>query len=364
MKTLIEKSRLPLLGALGAVALIGASPDAIAADKRYTLGSLGPGTTPFLVNTAFAKAVNKYVAGHNIQVSAVGAATKHCVLLSKRRMDFAMGAQTMYRLMAFGLGPFKKVKDGLGMTQKISSMFSYPIGVYHGVVYAKSGIKSYKDIKGKKVFIGPPAGVATRNIRLIIKAMTGYLPGKDYTQVKMGWGPAAQAFQDRKYDVWVVPSAAPSPAITQLALTNKIRLLPLDSSRFNDPSWKKYAGQPARFLKKLSPEVYGDNLVNKVPILTTGAYVGMNVRSDMDPELVYQMMKAFWDHIDEAHAMSVQLKETLSLKNAVVALAGEPHPGAARYWQERGVKIVPPLKYTPADVKKFKAKMAARKKKK
>ena len=114
MKNLIRQSSLPLLGVLGAVALIGASPQAIAADKRYTLGSLGPGTTPFLVNTAFAKAVNKYVPGHNIQVSAVGAATKHCVLLSKRRMDFAMGAQTMYRLMAFGLGPFKKVKDGLG----------------------------------------------------------------------------------------------------------------------------------------------------------------------------------------------------------------------------------------------------------
>ncbi len=362
MKALLGKNKLPVIGVLGLFALVSAGPAAVAADKRYTLGSLGPGTTPFLVNTAFAKAVNKYVSGHNIQVSAVGAATKHCVLLSKRRMDFAMGAQTMYRLMAFGLGPFKKVKDGLGMTKKISSMFSYPIGVYHGVVYANSGIKSFKDLKGKKVFIGPPAGVATRNIRLIINAMTGYLPGRDYTQVKMGWAPAAQAFQDRKYDVWVVPSAAPSPAISQLTLTNKIRLLSLDEAKFSHPSWKKYSGQPARFLKKLSPEIYGDNLVNDKPILTTGAYVGMNVRSDMDPELVYQMMKAFWDNIDESHAMSVQLKSTLTLENAVVALAGDPHPGAARYWKERGIKITPPLKYSPEDVKKFKAKMAARKK--
>ena len=364
MRILNSKSWLSSLGTIGFMALVASGPEAVAADKRYTLGSLGPGTTPFLVNTAFAKAVNKYVPGHNIQVSAVGAATKHCVLLSKRRMDFAMGAQTMYRLMAFGLGPFKKVKDGLGMTKKISSMFSYPIGVYHGVVYEKSGIKSYKDIKGKKVFIGPPAGVATRNMRLIINAMTGYLPGRDYTQVKMGWGPAAQAFQDRKYDVWIVPSAAPSPAITQLTLTNKIRLLNLDESKFNHPSWKKYASQPARFLKKLSPDIYGENLVNKKPILTTGAYVGMTVRSDMDPELVYQMMKAFWDNIGEAHAMSVQLKETLTLKNATVALAGDPHPGAVKYWKERGVEIVKPLKYTVADVKKFKAKMAAKKKKK
>jgi hypothetical protein len=364
VNSIYKYRNLTALALVGALICSGFGQEALAADKRYTLGSLGPGTTPFLVNTAFAKAVNKYVPGHNIQVSAVGAATKHMVLVARGRMDLAMGAQTMYRLMAFSLGPFKKVKDGLAMTQKLSSLFSYPIGVYHGVVYANSGIKSYEDIKGKKVFIGPPAGVATRNIKLIINAMTGYLPGRDYTQVKMGWGPAAQAFQDRKYDVWVVPSAAPSPAITQLTLTNKIRLLPLDESKFNHPSWKKYAGQPARFMKKLSPSVYGKNLVNEKPILTTGAYVGMNVRRNMDPELVYQMMKAFWDNIGEAHAMSVQLKETLTLKNAVSALAGEPHPGALRYWKERGVEIMKPLKYTPDDVKKFKARMAAKKKKK
>ena len=62
--------------------------------------------------------------------------------------------------------------------------------------------------------------------------------------------------------------------------------------------------------------------------------------------------------------MSVQLKNTLSLENAVKALAGQPHPGAARYWQERGIKIAKPLKYTVADVQNFKAKMAAKKKKK
>ena len=336
----------------------------VAADKRYTLGSLGPGTTPFLVNTAFAKAVNKYVPGHNIQVSAVGAATKHNVLVAKGRMDFAMGAQTLYRLMAFSLGPFKKIKNGLAMSEKMNSMFSYPIGVYHGVVYAKSGIKSYKDIKGKKVFIGPPAGVATRNIRMILHAMTGYLPGRDYTQVKMGWGPAAQAFQDRKYDVWIVPSAAPSPAISQLTLTNKIRLLPLDDTKFNHPSWKKYAAQPARFFHKIDPAIYGKNLVNDKPVLTTGAYVGMNVRANMDPELVYKMMKAFWGHIDEAHAMSVQLKDTLTLKYAVAALAGTVHPGAVRYWKERGIKIKKPLKFNEQQVKNFKAKRAAAKAKK
>ncbi len=348
-----------VFAATAAVFALGATASVEAADKRYTLGSLGAGTTPFLVNTAWAKAVNKYVPGHKIQVSAVGAATKHMVLVIKRRMDFTMGAQVAYRLMAYEIGPFKKLKNGLKMATKMSSLFSYPIGVYHAVVYDSSGIKSYNDLKGKKVFLGPPAGVATRNVKMIVDAMTGLKAGRDFTQVKMGWGPAAQAFQDRKYDVWILPSAAPSPAISQLALTNKIRLLPLERAKFSHPSWKKYFAQPARFLDHIDPRVYGKNMVNTKPILTTGAYVGMSVRSDMDADLVYKMMKAFWDHIDEAYALSVQLKDTLTTKLAVSAMSGNVHPGAIRYWKERGVKIVKPYTLTKADVKKFKAKQAA-----
>jgi TRAP transporter TAXI family solute receptor len=350
-----------VIAASAAAFALAATATADAAEKRYTLGSLAAGTTPFLVNTAWAKAVGKHVPGHKIQVSAVGAATKHMVLVSKRRMDFSMGAQVVYRLMTHEIGPFKKIKGGLAMTDKISSLFSYPIGVYHAVVYADSGIKSYKDIKGKKVFMGPPAGVATRNVTMIVNAMTDYKPGKDFTQVKMGWGPAAQAFQDRKFDVWITTTGVPSPAISQLTLTNKIRLLPVDRARFSHPSWKKYIAQPARTIETIDPKLYGANVLNKEPVLTTGAIVGLSVRSDMDADLVYTMMKAFWDNIDEAHALSPVLKIALTHKNAVAALSGNVHPGALRYWKEKGVKIVPPLVYTAADIAKFKAKVAARK---
>jgi len=347
--------------ALVAAFTFAATTTVEAADKRYTLGSLAVGTTPFLVNTAWAKAVGKYVPGHKIQVSAVGAATKHMILVTKRRMDFTMGAQVAYRLMAFEIGPFKKIKNGLATAHKMNSLFSYPIGMYHAVVYESSGIKSYKDIKGKKVFMGPPAGVATRNVKMIVNAMTDYVPGKDFTQVKMGWGPAAQAFQDRKFDVWITTTGVPSPTISQLALTNKIRFLAVDRARFNHPSWKRYFSQPARTLESIDPKLYGSNVMNKGPVLTTGAFVGMSVRSDMDADLVYKMMKAFWDHIDEAHALSPVLKGALTTELAVKAMSGTIHPGALRYWKEKGVKITPPLVYTEADVKKFKARVKSKK---
>lgn len=318
-----------------------------AAEKRYTLGSLATGTTPFLVNTAFAKAVNKHVPGHKIQVSAVGVGMKHQLLVTRGKMDFAMGGPIGYHLMYKQIGPFRKLPKGAGpkLVKKMKALFSYEIGVYHPVVYANSGIKSFMDIKGKKVFLGPPSGAATRNMILIVRAMTGYEAGKDFEQVRMGWGPAQQAFQDRKFDVWATTTTAPSPAVQQLTLTNKIRILSLDKNRFNHPAWKKYINQPGRTMGTINPKVYGSNLINKEPITVTGAWVGMVVRADMSTDLVYKMMKAFWDNIDEAHALSSQLKKTLTLKNAVTANAGELHPGAIKYYKEKGIKIPTLLNY-------------------
>ena len=331
---------------------IGATADA--KDKRYSLGSLAEGTTPFLVNTAWANAVNKYVKGHKIQVSAVGAATRHAFLVTNGKMDFTMWAPVQYNLMFRQIGPYRKLKDGPDRVDKLSSLFSYQIGLYHAVVYENSGIKSYQDIKGKKVFLGPPAGVATRNTTLIVDAMTGYKPGRDFQQIKMGWGPAQQAFQDKKFDVWITVTSAPSPAVSQLALTNKIRFLGLDKSKFSHRSWKRYIGQPGRTMGYINPKDYGGNAVNSGPVLTTGAWVGLAVRSDMDSELVYNMMKAFWDNIGDAHAMAKSLKATLTLENAVSALAGIPHPGALKYFKDRGIRIKKPFKLTRAMLKKKK----------
>jgi TRAP transporter TAXI family solute receptor len=312
----------------------------LAQDKKfYKFGSFPPGTTPFIVNTAWASIVNKYVPGVEIQISATGAATQHMLLATEGKMDFFMGAASAYWLMYKQIGPFKKLTDGPARTHKMAMIFSYPIGVYHFVVYAESGIKSLADIKGKKVFLGPPGGVATRNTELLIEAMTGYKPGRDYTQVRMGWGAAAAAFQDRKFDVWIPVTNAPSPQVTEVSLQNKIRLLSLDKGKFETPAGKEYFRQPARFVTEIAPHTYGDHQVNTEPVLTTGAYVGLSTRADMPTDLIYKMTKAFWTHIDEAWAMAPWMKNAVNLKTALDSIAGQLHPGAAKYYREIGLKM-------------------------
>ena len=328
------------IAAAGAICAAGAQ-----AQQKFTLGSLPPGTTPFIVNTSWIQAVNKYVPDAEVRISATGPALRHQLMASEGKMDFFMYGVLGYHLMYKQIGPFKKITDGPARSQKLATIFSYPIGVYHFVVYESSGIKTLVDIKGKRVFLGPPGGAATRNTKLLVEAMTGYKPGADFKQIKMGWGPAQNAFLDRKFDVWIPVTNAPSPAVQQLALKNKIRLLSLDRSKFDHPAAKKYFGQPGRTVIEVPPDIYGKNQVNEKPVVATGAWVGLGVRASMSDELVYKMTKAFFDHVDEAWQAAAWMKGAVNLDNAVSALAGQVHPGAERYYREKGVEIGKILNY-------------------
>ena len=302
----------------------------------YKMGSLAPGMSPFTINTAFATIVNKHVKDVEIQVSATGTGMRHQLLVAKGKMDFFMPGPIGQWLMEKQIGPFKKLKNGKELSSKLRHIFTYEIGPYHYVTYADSGIAKLADLKGKKVFIGPPGGAATRVVALMIKNQTGMVAGKDFTKINMGWSAAIQAFQDRKFDVLVFPTNAPSPAIQQIALSNKLRLLSVDVSKQS-----KLLQTPGRTIRNIDPTLYGKNMANTKPVTTLGALVGIGVRASMPEDVVYRITRAFWENVKEAHASAIWMKNAVNLDVALVVIPHGLHPGAERYYREKGLKIPP-----------------------
>jgi TRAP transporter TAXI family solute receptor len=325
-----------------AVAAIVLSAGQAGAADFYKLGSLAPGMSPFTINTAFANMVNKYVPDTKIQVSATGTGMRHMLLPAQGKMDFFMGSPIGVFLMHKQIGPFKKLKNGPELVKKVAHIFTYELGPYTFVTYAKSGIRKIADIKGRNVFIGPPGGAATRIVRTIIKSQAGYLDGKDYKKINMGWSAAIQAFQDKKFDVLVVPANPPSPAIQQIALQNKIRLMEVDISKQG-----KLLRTPGRTKRQIAADAYGPNQVNDKAVRTLGALVGLSVRMSMPAEKVYAITKAFWQHIDEVHAAAPWMKQVVNLTAALEVVPGKLHPGAEKYYREIGRKI--PAAFQPGD---------------
>ena len=325
------------IGAVLGIVAIGIASNSQA--DLYRVTSIAPGMSPFVVNTAIAKIVGKHVPGVDMQVRATGAATRHIVEAAQGKVNFLFSSSIINLLMMKNLGPYKNMENAPELEKNIGMIFSYQIGPYHYITRADSGIEKLEDIAGRKVFAGPPGGAAKRVCLGNIKDASGLVGGKDFEAVDFGFDAAIQAFQDDKIDVIVLSTNVPSSSVSQFALTKKIRLIDIDVTKL------KINPLIGRTINVIAPDAYGDNQVNTSPTRTHGALVNFSARMDLDEEVVYQVTKAIWEHVDELHEAAAWMKDTVSLENALELIPMRLHPGAERYYREIGMAIPEPATY-------------------
>ena len=318
-----------------AVAFMCAS---VAQAKDYKMSTISL-STPFALNTTFAKIVQKYNKDMKIQINATGAAPRHALDAANGKTDLYFGAPSLMFLMSKGKAMFKKVKNAPKLANNLRAVFHYRMGMYSFGVFADSGIKKMSDIKGKRVFIGPPTGVQKVVSSGFIKAVTGLEMNKDYTAVKLGFSPAMQAFQDRQIDMMTTAGNHPDAFFSQVSLTNKIRFLGAGDVDLNSPKLKKIFKIPGRTPGAIPTGIYGKNQVNTKPTNTIEAFVGLYCRTALPEEVVYRMTKTFWDHIDEMWAVTAWAKGAINKKMIFKEANWKMHPGALKYYKEIGLKI-------------------------
>ena len=331
-----------ILGAVAGVAAL-AGVTAAGGAEFYRLATLGPGSSPYLVMSTFAQMVNEELPETEIQVNATGAATQHAIDAAKGELDFFMWSASVHDFMGKGAAMYAQIPEAPELSKELRAIFSFPLGLYHIVTYADSGIESLDDIKGKKVFLGPPGGGATTIMQNVVEGATGYKTNEDFEYVQLGWEAAAQAFQDGRLDVYINSTNAPSPVIEQLALSREIRLLGLTPEQMAMEKVAAILGRPGGTLGAIEPGTYGDNQVNTEPVQTLGSTVGIGVGAHVPEEAVYEITKAFWTAWDR-EAQSTPWLRNVSIETAFTDLNLPLHPGAVRYYEEIGLTVPDELK--------------------
>jgi len=332
MKTLLK------IFAAGAVAL-GFVGGVQAEENDLKMATIAPGSSAYLTMTTMATLVNQALDDVNIQVDATGAATKHMIELAQGKLDMCMTSPTVYKFMKEGTVMYSKLGNAPQLAENLSLVFWFPLGQYHIMTYADDGMMTPADIKGKKVFLGPPGGGAWAAARDWVKILTGYEPEKDFENVKASWSSALQGFQDRQFDVYVTTGIAPFPQIEQLSLTSKLRILGLTKEEFeaNDEA-QEYTRIRGEEIGVIPAGIYGDGVVNEEDVYTLGAAVGVAARADLDQDLVYRITRAYWEKAKEAEKDNPWMKD-ITLDYAVQDGGLKLHPGALRYYEEIGVAI-------------------------
>lgn len=336
--------RTVMKGAAAIALAAGLTTGAMAQDKTFlTMDGFPAGSTPGQFGIAFTQMVQKHLP-LEIQVSVGKPATKSALDAAKGKVDMFLTAPTINQFMQTRTAMFKKVEQAPELNKNLRGFINYPLGPYHIVVYEDSGIKSIADFKGKKVFLGPPAGAATTVATQIVAGASGLVPGEDFDVVKFDWKSAETAFIDRQMDVYIGPTTVPSPSIQQFALVSPIRILGLSEADFKTAPIQKALGLPGRTVIDIPNGIY-DNQVNETPVRSIGSWVGLGSHKDLDADLVYNMMKVFWDHIDEIHQTADWMK-VINRETALNEMNIPLHLGAYRYYKEAGwnvpAHLIPP----------------------
>tara|TARA_B100000315_G_C14576363_1_gene588097 strand:- start:928 stop:1956 length:1029 start_codon:yes stop_codon:yes gene_type:complete len=326
---------LTLIGALALVGLITFSAPASAAGKIYLSDTAVPGGSAHSMMVAFAKMAKR--AGVNIQINAGKTLTVSMMQAGKGKIDFYTGVPFFYLAMSKRLAMFKKQKSAPAAAKNIRYIFSYPAGLTHILVYANSGMKTMSDFKGKKIFLGPPAGAATWEAKTQIKAATGYESGKDYQGVILNWGEGIQAMKDKKIDVLFRPIQLGSALIEQFGLTDSFRLISLPDQALKTKAMKDMLSEPDYMITKVKPNTYRGQKNTKA-VSQLGYYLFVGTQASVPADDVYKATKAFWTNISEVHA-TAKFMEDLKKSNAFDAVNGPLHIGAYKYYKEAGFKI-------------------------
>ena len=299
--------------------------------ERISMESASANSVVGLLPQAMAPSWSK--AGLDIELALGQTLTKSLLKIGSGSLDSAVVPPLAFSALSKGQGPYKKLgaEKGAKLAANTRVLFGFASSTYHPIVWADSGIETWKDIKGKKIYIGAPAGAASRLITTLIKTASGFEEGKDYDGIKAPWNVAMQGFRDGQYDVAFIPSAIGSQSITELSLSRNIRLLSLNAS-MTPPAGLGMG-------KIVIPENTYAGQVNKEKAVNAWLTVMMiAVKKDMSDDVAYGLTKTYFDSLDEARKGNDLLK-TVSAEQRFEEVVGVLHPGAVKYYKEQNIEI-------------------------
>ncbi|EEB73885.1 TAXI family TRAP transporter solute-binding subunit [Thermococcus sp. AM4] len=317
------------VGLIMALVLATVAVGCIQGEKTQTITIYTGGTSGvyFPLGSKYAEILNK----NGIKAKAVtsGASVTNAKAIGEGKAQAAILQNDVAYYAYHGLYMFKDqpVKNIRGVAAL------YPETVQF-VVKADSNIKSLEDLKGKKVAIGAPGSGTQVAAEQILKAAGVW---DSIEKVNQKFSEAAQSLKLGQIDAAVIVSGAPTPAVDQIAQQTPVRVLPIPDDILNKLHQEGYIF----YVRQVLPKDTYKGMQEDTPTLAVKAMLA--VSADLPEDTVYKMTKILFDNLDELHKVHAKTKY-ISLDTALDGMSIPLHPGAYKYYQEKGIQVPNNLK--------------------
>jgi len=317
-----------LLASAAFAAALALSGGAFAQEKySLSIATGGTGGVYYPLGGGMANVLSKYVPGMQATAEVTGGSVDNLKLIATGKpyiaLSMADAGQDAYR----GEDKFKGNKVPLR-----TLMILYPNRM-HVVTIEGTGIAKMADLKGKRVSTGSP-GSATEVMAFRVIEAAGLDKDKDMKRERLGVAESVNAIKDRKIDAFFWVGGLPTAAVTDLANTPGVTIKLID-----------HADTVAAMNKKYGPLYIQD-------VIPKATYRGMDAdnrqatvwnilvsHENLSDQTAYNIVKTIFDKREDLIAVHKEA-ENFKLENQKAAASPIPfHPGAAKYFAERGIKL-------------------------
>jgi TRAP transporter TAXI family solute receptor len=198
----------------------------------------------------------------------------------------------------------------------------------HMVATKDSGVKSVKDLKGKRVVLGPQ-GSGTEANALQILELHGVKESDLGKAERVDAAAAADQLKDARVDAAFFTTGINSAVIVDSFISGKVTMVPIGQAE-GQALTKKY---PFYTIEKIPANTYKGQ---ERDVMTPAVMAMMVAHNNLPEDLVYRFTKAIFDDLSQFHAAHAAAK-SLTLQTALNGMPIPLHPGAARFYKEKGV---------------------------
>ena len=307
----------------GAIAL---STTAAQAQERFiTIGTGGQTGVYFVVGQSICRLVNRDSATTGLKCTAPSTGGSIANINAIKAGDMDMGvAQSDWQYHAYN-GTSEFEGDKFDNLRAVFSVHGEPFNV---IARNDSGIESFDDLKGKRVNIGNPGSGQRATMEVVMNAKGWTL---DDFALASELKPAEQAaaLGDNKVDAIIYTVGHPNGSIQEAVSTIDAHLVPVEGEAIdmlvNDNPFYAKATVPGGMYKGTDSDVN-----------TFGVKATFVTSADVPDDVVYAVVKAVFDNFDRFKRLHPAFENLTEEDMISDGLSAPLHPGAEKYYKERG----------------------------
>jgi uncharacterized protein len=300
---------------------------AAAQAQNISIGTGGTGGVYYPLGGGMAAALSKHVPGMQATAEVTGGSVANLQLINtgKPYIGLTMADAT--------LDAYKGQDKFAGKPVPVRTLAVLYPNRMHVVTTTATGIKSITGLKGKRVSTGS-GGSATEVMAFRVIEAAGLDKDKDMTRERLGVAESVSALKDRKIDAFFWVGGLPTAAVTDLANSPGVTIQMIDHADLVPAMNQKYGNLYVK--DRIPKEIYNGMTKDNEQATVMNILV---THENMDEKTAYNIVKTIFEKRDELIAVHKEA-QNIKLENQKTEASSVPwHPGAKKYFAEKGIKI-------------------------